>query len=92
MDKSVYTQVFENRLLWRIYGPKREEVAGGWRRLHKEELHNLNASPNIIKVIKSRRMRWVGHVVRMRDMLNAYKTLFGKLEGKRTHRISRRRR
>jgi hypothetical protein len=57
--------VFENRVLRRIFGPKREEVAGGWRRLHNEELHNLCISVNIITVIKSRRMRWAGHVPRM---------------------------
>jgi hypothetical protein len=55
-------RVFENRLLRRIFGPKREEVAGGWRRLHNEELHNLYASPNVIRVIKSSRTRWAGHV------------------------------
>jgi hypothetical protein len=54
--------VFENRVLRRIFGPKREEVAGGWRRLHNEELHNLYASPNIISVMKSRRIRWTEHV------------------------------
>jgi hypothetical protein len=57
--------VFENRALRRICGPKREEVAGGWRRLHNEELYNLYASRNIIKAIKSRRMRWVGNAVSM---------------------------
>jgi hypothetical protein len=60
-------RVFENRVLRRIFGPKREEVAGGWGRLHNEELHNLYASPNIIRVIKSRRMRWAGYVAWMRD-------------------------
>jgi hypothetical protein len=60
--------VFENRLLRRIFGPKSEDVAGGWRRLHNEELHNLYASPYIIGVIKSRRLRWVGHVARMGEM------------------------
>jgi hypothetical protein len=57
--------VFENRVLRRIYGPKRDEVTGGWRKLHNEELHNLYSSPSIIRMIKSRRMRWVGHVSRM---------------------------
>jgi hypothetical protein len=66
--------VFENRVLRRIFGPQREEVVGGWRRLH-----NLYASPNIIRV----RMRWVGHVVCMRVMRNAYKVLAGKPERKR---------
>jgi hypothetical protein len=55
-------RVFENRVLRRICGPKREEVVGGWRRLHNEELHNLYTSPDIIRVIRSRKMRWAGHV------------------------------
>jgi hypothetical protein len=55
-------RVFENRVLRRIFGPKREGVTGGWRKLHNEELHNLYSSPNIIRIIKLRRMRWVGHV------------------------------
>jgi hypothetical protein len=58
-------RVSENRALRRIFGPKREEVAGDWRRLHNEELHNLYASPNIIKIIRWRRIRWAGHVARM---------------------------
>jgi hypothetical protein len=57
--------VFENRVLKRIFGPKRDDVTGDWRKLHNEELHNLYASPNIIRMIKSRRMRWAGHVARM---------------------------
>jgi hypothetical protein len=64
--------MFENRVLRRISGPKREEVAVDWRRLHNEELHNLYASPDIIKVIKSRRTRWVEHVAHMGEMRNAY--------------------
>jgi hypothetical protein len=56
---------FENRVLRRIFGYKREEVAGDWKRLHNEELHNLHTSPNIIRVMKLRRMKWVGHVARM---------------------------
>jgi hypothetical protein len=58
-------RVFENRVLRRISGPKRDEVIGGWRKLHKEELHNLYCSPSIIRIIKSRRIRWAGHVARM---------------------------
>jgi len=61
-------RVFENRLLRRIFGPKREEVVGGWRRLHNEELYNLYASPDIIRAIKLRTMRGVGHVARMGEM------------------------
>jgi hypothetical protein len=57
--------VFENRVLRRIFRPKRDEVTGGWRKLHNEELHNLYSSPSIIRVIKSRRMRWARHVARM---------------------------
>jgi hypothetical protein len=60
--------VFENRVLRRIFGPKREEVAGGWRRLHNEELRNLHTSLNIIRMMKSRTMRLVGHVAHMGDM------------------------
>jgi hypothetical protein len=57
--------VFENRVLRRIFGPKRDEVTGGLRKLHNEEIHDLYSSPSIIKIIKSRRMRWAGHVARM---------------------------
>jgi hypothetical protein len=56
--------VFENRVLRRIFGPKRDEVTGDWRKLHNEELHNLHSSPNITRMIKSRRVRWAGHVAR----------------------------
>jgi hypothetical protein len=66
-----------------MFGPKRKKVAGGWRRQHNEELPNLYAPPNIIRVIKPRRMRWMGHVVHMGKMRNAYKILVGKPEGKR---------
>jgi hypothetical protein len=58
-------EVFEKRVLRKIFGPKRYEVTGDWRKLHNEELHNLYSSPNIIRMIKSRRMRWAGHVARM---------------------------
>jgi hypothetical protein len=57
--------MFENRVLRRIFGHKREEVMEGWRRLHNEKLHNLYASPNVVREIKSRRMRWTGHLGRM---------------------------
>ena len=58
-------RVFENMVLRRIFGPRRDEVTGEWRRLHNEELNNLYSSPNIVRVTKSRRMRWAGHVARM---------------------------
>jgi hypothetical protein len=75
-------RVFENRVL-RIFGPKRDGVTGGWRKLHNEELHNLYSSPSIIRIIKSRRMRWAGHVARMGEKRNVYSLLVGKPEGKR---------
>jgi hypothetical protein len=75
--------VFENRVLRRIFGPKRDEVTADWRKLHNEELHNLYSSPNIIRVIKSRRMRWAGHVARTGERRNAFRILEGKPEGKR---------
>jgi len=68
--------------VWRVFGHKREEVAGGWRRPHNE-LHNLYVSPDIITVIKSRRMRWAGHLVSMGEMRNAYRILVGKPEGEK---------
>jgi hypothetical protein len=76
-------RVFKNRVLRRIFGPKRDEVTGEWRKLHNEELHNLYSSPNIIRTIKSRRMRWAGHVARMGEYRNAYRILVGKPEGRR---------
>jgi len=75
--------VFENRLLWRIFWPERDEVTGEWRKLHNEELNDLYSSPNMVWVIKSRRMRWAGHVVRMGDRRGVYRVLVGKLERKR---------
>jgi hypothetical protein len=68
-------RVFENRVLRGIFGPKREEVIGGWRKLHNEELHNLYCSPNIIGMMNSRRMRWAGHVAYTGEKGNAYKIL-----------------
>jgi hypothetical protein len=70
-------------LLRRIFGPKRDGVTGGWRKLDNEELHNLYSSPSIIRIIKSRRMRWAGHVTRMGENRNVYSLLAGKPEGKR---------
>jgi hypothetical protein len=71
-------RVFENRVLRRIYFPKRDEGTDDWRKLHNEELHDLYSSPSIIRIIKSRRMRWVGHVARMGEKRNAYRLLVGK--------------
>jgi hypothetical protein len=76
-------RVFENTVLRRIFGPKRDEVTGGWRKLHNEELHNLYSSPSITRMIKSRRMRWAWHVARMGERRNAYRILVGKPYGKR---------
>jgi hypothetical protein len=78
--------VFENRVLRRIFGPKRDEgdeVTGDRRKLHNEELHNLYSAPNMIRMIKSGKMRWAGHVARMDVKRNAYRILVGKPEGKR---------
>jgi hypothetical protein len=75
--------VFENRVLRKIFGPKKDRVTGGWRKLHNEDLHNLYSSPSIIRIIKSRRMRWAGHVAGMEEKRNLYRLLVGKPEGKR---------
>jgi hypothetical protein len=75
--------VFENRVLMRIFGPKRDEATGEWRRLHNEELNDLYSSPNIIRVIKSRRTRWTGHVARMGEKRGAYRILVGRPERRR---------
>ena len=75
--------MFENRLLRRIFGPKRDGVTGEWRKLHNEELNDLYSSPNIVRVIKWRRMRWAGHVARMEEGRGMHKGLVGKPEGKR---------
>jgi hypothetical protein len=75
--------VFENRVLRRIFGPKRDEVTGEWRKLHNEELHNLYSYPDIIRQVKSGRMRWAGHVARMGEERKVYKVLVGNPEGKR---------
>jgi len=76
-------RVFESRVLKRIFGPKRDEVTGDWRKLHNEELNDLYSSPNIVRVIKSRRMRFAGHVARMEEGRAVYRVLVGKPEGKR---------
>jgi len=76
-------RVFENMVLRRIFGPRRDEVTGEWSRLHNEELNDLYCSPNIVRVIKSRIMRWAGHVARMGEERRMYGVLVGKPEGKR---------
>jgi hypothetical protein len=75
-------RVFENKVLRRIFGPKRDEVTGEWRRLHNKELYALYSSLNIIRVIKSRRLRWAEHVARMGERRGAYRYLVGKPEGR----------
>jgi hypothetical protein len=78
--------VFENRMLKRIFGPKRYEVTGDWRKLHNEELHNLYSSPNILRMIKSNSMRWPGHVARMGEKTDTDRILVEKPEKKETTR------
>jgi hypothetical protein len=84
--------VFENRVLRGIFRPKMDEVTGEWRKLHHGELHNLYLSPDIIRQIKSRRMRWAGHVARMGEGRNVYRVSVGNPEGKRPLGRPRRRR
>jgi hypothetical protein len=76
-------RVFENRVLRRVFGPKRDEVTGEWRKLHNEELNDLYSLPNIVRVVKSRRMIWAGHVTRMGEDSGVHRVLVGKPEGKR---------
>jgi len=84
-------RVFESMVLRRIFGPRRDEVTGEWRRLHNEYLNGLYSSPNIVRVIKSRRMRWAGHVARMGEEREVYGVLLEKPEGRRPLRSPRRR-
>ena len=77
-------RVFENRVLRRIFGTKTDEVTGEWRKLHNEELNDLYSSPNIVRVIKSRRTRWAGHVARMGERRGVYRVLVDKPVGKRS--------
>jgi hypothetical protein len=74
-------RVFENWVLRRIFGPKRDGGTGRWRKLYNEELHNLYSSPSIIRIIKSRRVRWAGHVARMGENRKVYRLLVGKPQG-----------
>jgi hypothetical protein len=83
-------RVFENTVLRRIFGPKREED-GSWRKLHNDEIHSLYSSPNIVRVSKSRRMRWAEHVARMGEGKGVYRVLIGRPEGKRPLERPRRR-
>ena len=76
--------MFENRVLRRVFGPKRDELTGEWRKLYNEELSDMYSVPNIVRVVKSRRMRWTGHVARMRERRGAYRVLVGKPLGKET--------
>jgi len=71
-------RVFKNRVLRKVFGPKRDEVTGEWRKLHNEEHNDLYCSPNIVRVTKLRRIRWAGHVARMWDRRGAYRVLVGK--------------
>ena len=75
--------VSENMMMRRIFGPRRDEVTGEWRRMHNEELSGLYSSPNTVRVIKSSRMRWAGHVARMGEEMGVYRVLAGKSERKR---------
>jgi hypothetical protein len=76
-------RVFENRVLRRVFGPKRDEMIGEWRKLHNEELIDLYSLPNIVRLVKSRRMRWAGHVARTGEDRGVHRVLVGKPEGKR---------
>ena len=83
--------MFENRVLRKIFGPRRDEVIGEWRKLHNEDLNYLYSLPNTVKVIKSRRMRWAGYVARMGERRGVYRVLVENPEGKRPLRRTRRR-
>jgi hypothetical protein len=83
LRKERRLRVFENRVLRRVFGPKRDEVTGKWRKLHSEELNYLYSLPIIVRVVKSRRMRWAGHVARMGEDRGAHRVLLGKPEEKR---------
>jgi hypothetical protein len=75
--------VFESRMLRKIFGPKRDELMGGWRKVYNEELHDLYSSPSIIRIIKSRRKKWAGHVARIGEKKKVHRLLVGNSDGKR---------
>jgi hypothetical protein len=77
-------RAFENRVLRRIFGPRRDEVTGEWRKRNNEDLRDLYSSPSIIRIIKARRMRWAGHVALIGEKRNAYRLLVGMSEGRRS--------
>ena len=83
LRKEHRLRVFENKILRKIFWAKKGEITGEWRKLHNAELHALNSSPNIIRSLKSRRLRWAGHVACMEQSRNTYRVLVGKPEGKR---------
>jgi hypothetical protein len=91
LREELRLRVFENRKLRRIFGPKRDEMTGDWRKLHNEELHGLYSSPSIVRVIKARRMRRAGHVSRMGERRGAHNSLVGRPEGRRPLERTRRR-
>jgi len=84
LEEERRPRVFENRVLSRIFGPKRDEVTGEWRKIHNEELNDMYSSLSIVRVIKSRRMRWTGHVARTGERIGVYRVLVGKPEGNRS--------
>jgi hypothetical protein len=83
LREELRLRVFENRMLRRIFGPKRDGITGEWRKLHNERLNDLYCLPTIVRVIRSRRMRWAGHVACMGERREVYRVLVGKPEGKR---------
>jgi hypothetical protein len=83
LRKERRLRVCENQVLRRVFGPKRNEVTGEWRKLHNEKLNNLYSLPNIVRVVKSRRMRWAGHVACMGEDRGVHRVLMGKSEGKK---------
>jgi hypothetical protein len=90
-ERCISNKLKHNNFVSNAVGTKRDEMTGDWRKMHNEELHNLYSSPNIIRMAKSRRMRWAGHVTRMGETRNAYRILIVKTEGKRSLRRPRRR-